>query len=803
MPSERADRMDRLFRAALLHPPDEQRAFLDAACPDDADLRDEIASLLQADRAAERDEFLDTPPALPDVLVAEETEVGYVEGDHIARYRIIRLLARGGMGEVYLAAREEPFRQYVALKVIRRGMDSAEVLRRFEMERQILASLSHPNIARLLDGGVSDAGLSYFAMEYVEGQPITEWLDTRTVDIDGRLRLFQTVCSAVHHAHQNLIVHRDLKPSNIFVTNDGIVKLLDFGIAKLLNPTLARVGGPETRYEMRMLTPTYASPEQTRGEPLTTASDIYSLGVILYEILAGSPPFPAAAISHAEMIRLLSEVDPERPSQRVSHGEGGLDSDTRPSLDAIARGRATTGDRLRRRLRRDLDTIVMMALRKEPSRRYPSAEEMSADIERQLKGLPVVAHKDSAGYRIGKFVRRRRFETAAAAIVVVMLLFFALFSLRQASETAEQRDRARSEAERAEKMADFALSLFNAADPLEHPADTLTPRTFLDAGIQRIRTELADQPIERARMTIAVANAYRTLAINDSAARLVAESIDLLRRTPDAPRQELGEAVFILGNIEEMRGNLDKSLALYREYLDIQESITGKQHPHYLLGLYHLAAILHIKHPEEGERVLREWELLTGATWNVDDPDLAESMGSLADMQLVRGEKAKAERTMRRALEIYQRLYGPRDYHVASLLNRLGWILIAQGRHVDAEKSARGSLDIYRVIHPMGHRNVAEALMTLGESLINQGRYREALDPLRENLDLRIRLYGERHYLAARAFMLMGRVHAKLGNRADALRYMAKGVDLYREVVGPDSPITKRNEMEMDSVVRR
>ncbi|MDX1420792.1 MAG: serine/threonine-protein kinase, partial [Rubricoccaceae bacterium] len=395
MATDALDRLERLFRAARMHPAEERAAFLDAACADDPALRAEVAALLNADREADGEAFLDTPPtALLDAAVSEAAQPNPLEGRTVGPYRVLRPLGEGGMGAVYLAVREEPFQQYVALKIIRAGLHDPEVLRRFEQERQILASLSHPGIARLLDGGVTADGLPYFAMEYVEGRPLTAYCDEHRLPIEERLRLFACACEAVHYAHQNLVLHRDLKPSNILVTPGREVKLLDFGIAKLLNPHLSSSAMPVTRTALRVMTPEYASPEQVRGEPLSTASDVYSLGIILYELLTGHRPYRLTRGTTDEIMRVVCEVDPERPSTRVVRPETILRADgeteTITPVD-VGEARDVSPERLQRRLRGDLDNIVLMALRKEPQRRYASAEQFSQDIDRHLRGLPVMA----------------------------------------------------------------------------------------------------------------------------------------------------------------------------------------------------------------------------------------------------------------------------------------------------------------------------------------------------------------------------------------------------------------------------
>ena len=409
--------------------PEQQKAFLDQACGDDLVLRREAESLINSHEEATQ-HIQDVIREAVDVVTVEDTPT--VVGRQIGAYRVIEVLGRGGMGDVYLAVRaDDEYQKRVAIKVVQHDLGNAEILRRFRNERQILAGLDHPNIARLLDGGTTTDGMPYVVMEYVEGEPIDRYCANHRLSIEERLRLFRDVCAAVHYAHQNLIVHRDIKPGNILVNTEGTPKLLDFGIAKLLNPELNRQAQAVTRMAMRLMTPEYASPEQIRGEPITTASDIYSLGVVLYELLTGHRPYRFKTYASPEIEQIVSFEQPEKPSTIVS----------RPKTegDGVAKRDA---EKLRRRLAGELDAIVMMALRKEPQRRYASAEQLSDDIRRHLKGRPVRARPDTIGYRAGKFINRHKLGVAAAALIVLTLIGGIVATAWQARIARAERARA-------------------------------------------------------------------------------------------------------------------------------------------------------------------------------------------------------------------------------------------------------------------------------------------------------------------------------------------------------------------------
>src|SRR5262245_52207434 len=441
MKPERWEQIERLYYAARKRDLGLRATFLDEACVGDESLRQEVESLLASDEQA--GDFLNTPALRIATEEIAEEQARSLVGRHLGHYRLLSQLGAGGMGEVYLAARaDDQYRKQVAIKLVKRGMDTDNILRRFRHERQILAALDHPNIARLLDGGVSEDGLPYFVMEYIAGSPITEYCDSHQLSTEERLELFRQVCAAVHYAHQNLVVHRDLKPGNILVTEEGAPRLLDFGIAKVFNPELASPTLDLTAPEMRLMTPEYASPEQVRGEPITTASDIYSLGIVLYEMLTGHHPYRTRNQPPSEVIRIVCEKEPEKPSAIIGRVEEitGADDPQPITPESVSRTREGQPEKLRRRLAGDLDNIVLMALRKEPERRYGSAEQLSEDIRRHLEGLPVIARKDTLGYRSAKFLQRHKAGVAATALVLTLVIGFIVSLAVKSAQVTRERD---------------------------------------------------------------------------------------------------------------------------------------------------------------------------------------------------------------------------------------------------------------------------------------------------------------------------------------------------------------------------
>jgi eukaryotic-like serine/threonine-protein kinase len=437
MTPERWARIKSVLAEALEEPPDNRSAYLDRSCAGDQDLRREVELCLEHERELSP-QFLNDiviPRALANVLTAGS--VLWV-GRRIGAYKTIELVGVGGMGEVYRSYRaDDQYRKEVALKIVRAGQDSGVILARFRNERQILASLEHPNIARLLDGGTTEEGTPYLVMELIKGQPIGQYCDARKLSVSERLTLFTQVCAAVHYAHQRLIIHRDIKPSNILVTPDGVPKLLDFGIAKVLGTDL-QSQSTETLTAFRALTPGYASPEQIRGEPVTTASDVYSLGVVLYELLTSRSPYTATTGAPQELLRQICEHEPEKPSVAANKPSRGPNAGAQLTVEEVSSARNASPLKLRKQLKGDLDNIILMALRKEPARRYASVEQFAEDLRRNLATLPVVAQKDTARYRIAKFVARNRTGVLAAAAIALALVAGIVITMREA-QLAERR----------------------------------------------------------------------------------------------------------------------------------------------------------------------------------------------------------------------------------------------------------------------------------------------------------------------------------------------------------------------------
>ena len=510
----------------------------------------------------------------------------------IGPYKLIRELGHGGMGTVFLAARaDEQFEKRVALKVVR-GSDSEEVVRFFRRERQILAGLEHPNICRLLDGGSTEEGLPYFVMEYVEGEPIDHFCDERKLSIPERLNLFEGVCSAVQYAHRSLVVHRDLKPGNILVTSEGVPKLLDFGIAKLLNPGVVGGGAHET---VMALTPDYASPEQVRGRAITTATDVYSLGVILFELLTGHRPYRVKSSEHVEVLKAVVEEEPDRPSTAVGRTEERRKADGTTSIttpEEAGRLRHESPQRLKRRLKGDLDAIVLAALQKDPLQRFSSVEAFSRDIHRYLSGLPITARRATTVYRLRKLATRHKLGVAAGATILGLLVALAVTMTLQASRVRKERDRAAAEATKVRAMNAFLQDALGAADPWSKGSKNISLLDALRQAQAKAQTTLQGQPLVEAAMLQTIGTTLGNLAEFNEAEKSLRSSHDLSVSAAGPRSAEAAESLVRLTSLYSDWHKFDEAEKTGREAVDISREVYGPRSLEVAAAIYPLGSML-------------------------------------------------------------------------------------------------------------------------------------------------------------------------------------------------------------------
>lgn len=813
-----------LFFDALEQPADGRSAFVETACANDPALLAQVQALLLAD-GENKDGVLDAPPLGFSLGSVDDPDVNR----SIGPYRIVRLLGRGGMGNVYLAEREDgTFQQTVAIKLIRRGLDTDDILSRFRYERQILASLEHPNIARLLDGGVTDDGRPYFVMEYVDGVPLTEYCDAHRLSTPQRLALFRTVCRAVQYAHQNLVIHRDLKPSNMLVTEDGSVKLLDFGIAKLLSEEGLEQTTPQTQKGLRMMTPEYAAPEQVRGEAITTSTDVYQLGVLLYEMLTGRRPYQLQARVKRAIEQAILEEEPTRPSTAVREAA----TTEEEAAETISTARATRPADLARQLSGDLDTICLTALQKDPGRRYGSVGQFSEDLRRHMSGLPVTARTDSAFYRVGKFVRRHRMAVIASALALVVALGGGvLYTVRIQAE----RDRTAQALRQSESALDFLKNMILAGDPIDGDPDTPIG-VVLDSASARIDVALADEPevartvhaalgyvylsldkVEQGEQHLLQAHELRsdetseenvarnllnlaTLLGNqgryEEAVEHNQEALRLLR-TLDVAAIDMATALDNYGTLLSNSGREADAIPLHEEALHLYQT---SNHPDSAIALNNLAvAYFHTGSPERAMQTQRR--AVAAHTQNQDPPvRIGIALSVLASLYGSAGEPDSAIVTQNRAVGLLSEALG--DQHLETITARISLALLhyrgeSLGLALEAAQPA-----LHDALEALGPDSpyTAYAQEVTGAIQCDGGQPEEGAVLVRQAYNTRSGFLPEGHTLLINGLSLLGGCLTKAGQYEEAEPLILEAHQQLLETLGPDHAMTQRAQNRLRSL---
>ncbi|GAB5518145.1 MAG: hypothetical protein RhofKO_03960 [Rhodothermales bacterium] len=815
MPDARAAQIDALFEAALDLPEADRPAHLDAHALAPA-IRTEVEELLRLHAAA--DLFIDeAQAAMVMPLLAEVTpRLSPVQsGDRIGPYRLTKRLGEGGMGLIYHAERVDgTFEQQVAIKFMQRGLASETAIRRFQHEQQMLARLNHSHIARLYDGGVTPSGVPFLVMEYVDGEPIDAYCDAHQLRIDQRLRLFMQVTEAVQYAHRNLIVHRDLKPANILVTPDGVPKLLDFGIAKLLAEEPSPYTAPLTRTGFRVMTPEYASPEQIRGEAITTTSDVYQLGVLLYELLTGRRPYRVDSRVRHEIERIVLTEPPTRPSTALSEVAN------TPATTSITQARRLRLEQLRRRLAGDLDMIVLMALRKEPERRYASVEALADDLERHLDGLPVDAQPDTFGYRANRFVRRHRMALGAAIGVLFLIVGYAATVTVQSAQIAAERDQA-------DAVTEFLIHLFEGTDPTLTNGDTLTALALLRTGTERL-DDLAAQPATRARLDEALARIYMHMGHFSEADSLIRAAL-AYHRAEDSPDEQLAQSLAYTANVQTWLGRYDSARVNYERSLALRTSLSA-HHPDVIAGQQGLAtAIMRLGDYPATLQLRQELDMLLNRAYGPQHLLTARNQGELATVHEYLGNYATADslhvlslavlrdslgpehpsavmnlrdraRTLLRmdrlgeAIPLFEQVmmlneqhYGTQHPTVPNTLGELAEALTRANRYAEAEPYARRSVELMRALYD-DHQYIANNLLRLGLAVRGQGRLQEAQGYFREAIAIYQRVLPPGHAFLGTGYSHLARNFYEQGRLDSAIVYNRHALDLYEARYGAEHP---------------
>ncbi len=701
------------------------------------------------------------------------------------------------MGEVWEAEQTEPVKRRVAVKLIKRGMDSSQVIARFESERQALALMDHSAIAKVFDAGTTERGRPYFVMELVHGVPITQYCDQHRMTVPERLELFGHACEGIQHAHQRAIIHRDVKPSNILVTEqDGspVPKIIDFGVAKA---TAQRLTERTLFTELGQLvgTPEYMSPEQAdlTGEDIDIRTDVYSLGMVLYELLVGAPPFDPKELRQAglaELQRKIREDEPTKPSSQLTR--------VGDASTLVAKNRRTSVPSLLRSLRGDLDWIVMKALEKDRVRRYQTAHALAQDIERSLRSQTIVARPPSVSYRATRFVRRHRLGVAAATFVLLALVVGLLLATVGMVQAKRAETQARIETETSEQVLSFLLDLFEVSDPSESRGNTVTARELLDKGAQRIQEDLGDQPLIQARLMNAIGLVYRSLGLNQEARPLLEKALDLRRKILGDQHLDVAESMRDLGGVLWKTDDFDGAREHWRGALEIQQRELGSQDVEVARTLYYLAIL--DWQSGDSQQALAQLRLATQAyegaseAGNVSAETAAGFLSKTLDFEALLaqslGDFEAARSAAERALMVCEESY-PADHPVVMVsVSRLGRLLREIGDYDGARPLLERLVEVTETVYGPDHVELSQAMNALAWLHLDNGDFKNARELLERTLSIREQALGPDHHRVAYPLNSLGLVLGWQGDYQTARSYLERALEISESALGPDHPDT-------------
>lgn len=840
MDKNRWEKINQILDDVITYPENKRLAFVEQACGSDTELLKEVREMLASmEKFYGNDDTLKEDLEKNDALfrmamdeMKAEDDI-YLAGKTIGPWNLTELIGRGGMGSVYKARRknEAGIQQAGALKIIHKSLITPSHTDRFRLEQQILSGLQHPNIANFIDSGITTDGIPYMVMEYVEGEPLLDYCDTHKLTISQRLDLFKTVCRTIQFAHKSLIVHRDLKTENILVTEDGHVKILDFGIAKLLDPNLYELSPVETQPGLRMLSLEYASPEQVAGKPVTTSTDVYSLGVLLYRLLGGVHPFEVNDHSFREVEKMVLEKEPSLPSQRFSNLQDGN------RKKEIARNRSLDPSELTHLLKGDLDAIANKALQKNPERRYDSAEVFTADIERHQQGLPISARPDTLGYRSTKFISRHRWAVTAAVLVLLSLgvgIVATLWQAKQAEQNAEQ----------AEQVSAFLLELIEGSDPTKSNDGSTTVRELLDQGYEKFRTELNDQPIVRARMLGMIGKVYDNLGLYDEALPALEESIEGFQQENDQSSDyatallQYANLQYRLGDSDKMesaareayqvnlhhfdedapenasilntlaialqdKGEREEATQIYRQIIKIRRNDPDQQ-SNLAINLNNLAILLQEDGElDESEELYKEAIEVVKNKWGEEHPYMAYVLNGYAGIHEDRKDFKKAIDALTRALTIGRAVFPEEHPFIAVVLHNIGRDYEYAEDYETAVDYYQEALDLRRKSLPPDHIDIASSLDALGWVAIKTGQPTQAEPMLRQALAIRKQTYQENDWRVAQVESHLGRSLLQQGKMEEAKTLLEKSYPVLEDFFGPDHFHVQRTQEDLSEIYQQ
>lgn len=764
MDSNQWEKIQDLFHQSKRLSVEEQNAFLKRAESENPFLAGEVKKLLDSHRSL--GSFLE------EGIFDEPFITG---GDQIGPWKIIREIGRGGMSAVYLASRDDGlFERNVAIKFLHGLIHGRDMHRRLQTEQRILARLQHKNIAQLIDAGVTEESRPYFILEYIDGNPLLEWCNEQRLSFSERLKIFEQVCEAVQFAHQRLIVHRDLKPSNIFVNKQGSVKLLDFGIAKILEDS-PQIDEPVTRTGLFLMTPEYASPEQINGGTITTATDVYALGLLLCELMTGSLPYDVSGKNPIEIGSVVSDTSPVKPSSIIGSKKSGHES--RP-----VHQEGINNKQLKKRLKGDIDNIVLKALRKEPERRYGSADQLLQDILRYQNNLPVAARPENTAYLTGKFVRRHRTGVSGALIIALVLIFTAIYSIKQA-RTAE------TERQKAWQVVTFLQEMLASPNPYEDGRDVKVI-DILDRTSARIELELDNQPAVEASVRHTLGITYRELGLIDEAKNQLAQALEIRDRLFSNPHPELSETQGELGRAEQRTGNYATADSLLNLAYESDLRQFGRDHVTVAARINDLGSLEWEKgNLDEAEQLLRESLALEQKLREPGHEKIAISLGNLATLLSSKGIQDEALQLYRQELEILRLNYEDEQHpSIAQSISHIGIILDDFEQFEDAREMHETALDLFKKIKGEEHADVVYAMNNLASVLTKMGEMDKAIEMQLNAADIYKSIFGPEHPNLGIQYNNIAFTYRNMGDTQEAEKGYRKAVEIWRAGLTPDHP---------------
>lgn len=764
MDGARWQKVQALFHEAADLPETAQRSFLELRCGEDAALVSEVLILLQED--SHGTSLLDRDVGQAALQILDDPSSASPPFKDFGPYRIKKSLGEGGMGLVYLAQRKDLGNE-VAIKILRDAWLSPARRERFAVEQRTLAQLTHPSIARLYDADTSPDGTPFFVMEYVEGVPLTVFCKEQHCTVVEQLRLFRKVCEAVLYAHQHAVIHRDLKPSNILVKNDGTVRLLDFGIAKHLQSLGESV--EQTMTGLRLMTPAYAAPEQIRGEQVGIQADVYSLGVVLYELLARRLPFDLTNRTPAQAEKVVTDQEVEKPSIAAGKIAAAANGDAKKNVAPVSKIAWA-----------DLDVLCMTAMHKDVQQRYQSVEALIRDVDHYLQGEPLEALPDSLRYTVGKFVRRNSRLLAAAVVVVAVIIGLVVFYTVRVTRA---RNAAVAEAARTQRIQQFMLNIFQGGDPAAGPADNLRVVTLLDRGVQEARS-LDAEPAVQAELYETLAGIYQKLGKFDQANTLLESALVKRESIFGAGSTETAKSMLALGSLRDAQAQYEESERLIREALNIDKQHLAPNDPAVGKAMLALGEVLQDRGEYAQSIAMLEQTVKINSAPGAAPADLADSLYQLANAHFYAGHYDVSDRINKSALAMYKEIYGDRHPRVADILINLGAIRLDLGHYSEAEQYDRQALDIVQNWYGKDNPETATDLTILARALVYQNRFDEATDLLEQSLAIKEREFGRLHPSVASTLNELGNAASRQGRYDAAEQYFTRMADIYRATYG-------------------